>query len=239
MTTPTPHISAGPDDFADVCLLPGDPLRARYVAERFLDDADLVTSVRNMEGYTGTYHGRRVSVMGTGMGIPSALIYTTELIREYGVTALIRIGSCGGIHPDLSVRDIVIAAGASTDSNVNRLRFGGFDFAAIADFGLTRSLVEVAEEREVPVTVGNVFSTDQFYHPQPEVFTLARRMGILAVEMETAGLYAVAAENGVRAAAILTVSDVVGSDEAMEAEAREASLDEMIAIALDTARRIE
>ena len=235
----TPHISAGPDDFADVCLVPGDPLRARYVAERFLDDADLVTSVRNMEGYTGTYHGRRVSVMGTGMGIPSALIYTTELIREYSVTALIRIGTCGGLHPDLSVRDIVIAAGASTDSNVNRVRFGGFDFAAIADFGLARLLVEVAKEREVPVTVGNVISTDQFYHPRPEIFELARRMGILAVEMETAGLYAVAAENGVRAAAILTVSDVVGSDEAMEAEGREASLDEMIAIALDTAQRIE
>ena len=142
---PTPHISAGPGDFSDVCLLPGDPLRARYVAEQFLDEATLVTSVRNMEGYTGTYRGRRVSVMGSGMGIPSILIYATELIREYGVTTLIRIGSCGGIHPDLAIRDIVIASGASTDSNANRLRFGGFDFAAIADFELTLTLVEVAE----------------------------------------------------------------------------------------------
>ena len=162
-----------------------------------------------------------------------------QLAGNVGVTALIRIGSSGGISPDLSVRDIVIAAGASTDSNANRVRFGGFDFAAVADFGLTRLLVEVAEEREVAVRVGSVLSTDHFYHPQPELHALARRMGILAVEMEAAGLYAVAAEHGVRAAAILTVSDVVGSDEAMEAEAGEASLDEMIAIALDTAQRIE
>ena len=232
---PTPHISAEPDDFSDVCLVPGDPLRARYVAEQFLDDATLVTSVRNMEGYTGTYRGRRISVMGSGMGMPSILIYATELIRQYGVTTLIRIGSCGGLHPDLSIRDIVIASGASTDSNANRLRFGGFDFAAIADFGLTRTLVEVAEEREVSVKVGNVLSSDQFYHPQPELFEVARHMGVLAVEMEAAGLFAVAAESGVRAAAILTVSDIMGSDEAMPAEDRQASLDEMIVIALESA----
>ncbi len=236
---PTPHISAKPGEFSDVCLLPGDPLRARYVAEQFLDDAALVTSVRNMEGYTGTYRGRRVSVMGSGMGMPSILIYATELIRQYGVTTLIRIGSCGGLHPDLSIRDIVIASGASTDSNANRLRFGGFDFAAIADFGLTRTLVEAAEEREVSVKVGNVLSSDQFYHPQPELFEVARRMGVLAVEMEAAGLYAVAAEHGVRAAAILTVSDIMGSDEAMPAEDRQTSLDEMITIALESAIRGE
>ncbi|MFV9673519.1 MAG: purine-nucleoside phosphorylase [Acidimicrobiia bacterium] len=236
---PTPHISAEPDDFSDICLLPGDPLRARYVAEQFLDGATLVTSVRNMEGYTGTYRGRRVSVMGSGMGMPSILIYATELIREYGVTTLIRIGSCGGIHPDLSIRDIVIASGASTDSNANRLRFGGFDFAAIADFDLTRALVEVAEEREVSLRVGNVLSSDQFYHPQPEIFEVARRMGVLAVEMESAGLYAVAAEHGVRAAAILTVSDILDSDEAMPSEDRQVSLDEMITIALESAVRAD
>ena len=234
---PTPHISAEPDDFSDICLLPGDPLRARYVAEKFLDDDVLVTSVRNMEGYTGTYRGRRVSVMGSGMGMPSILIYATELIREYGVTTLIRIGSCGGIQPDLSVRDLIIASGASTDSNANRLRSGGFDFAAIADFGLTRTLVEVAEERQTSVRVGNVLSSDQFYHPQPEMFEVAQRMGVLAVEMEAAGLFAVAAEHGVRAATILTVSDILGSDEAMPAEDRQTSLDEMIAIALGAAVR--
>jgi purine-nucleoside phosphorylase len=236
---PTPHISAGPGDFSNVCLLPGDPLRARYVAEQFLNEAALVTSVRNMEGYTGTYRGRRVSVMGSGMGIPSILIYATELIREYGVTTLIRIGSCGGIHPDLAIRDIVIASGASTDSNANRLRFGGFDFAAIADFGLTRTLVKVAEERGAPVNVGNVLSSDQFYHPRPEVFEVAQRMGLLAAEMEAAGLYAVAAEHGVRAAAILTVSDILGSDEEMPSQDRQTSLDEMITIALESAVRTE
>ncbi|MCJ7779355.1 MAG: purine-nucleoside phosphorylase [Acidimicrobiia bacterium] len=236
---PTPHISAGSADFSDVCLLPGDPLRARYVAEHFLDDATLVTSVRNMEGYTGTYRGRRVSAMGSGMGIPSILIYATELIREYGVTTLIRIGSCGGIQADLSIRDVIIASGASTDSNANRLRFGGYDFAAIADFGLIRTLVEVAEERKVSVRIGNILSSDQFYHPRPEILELARRMGLLAVEMETAGLYAVAAEHGVRAATILSVTDVLGSDDEMAAEDRQTSLDEMIIIALEATVHIE
>ena len=235
----TPHISAGRDEFSDVCLLPGDPLRARYVAKQFLDDAELVTSVRNMEGYTGVYRGRRVSVMGSGMGMPSILIYATELIREYGVSSLIRIGSCGGLHPDMSIRDVVIASGASTDSNANRLRFGGFDFAAIADFDLTRGLVEVAEEREAAFTVGNVLSSDQFYHPRSDVFEVAQRMGILAVEMEAAGLYAAAAEHGVRAAAILTVSDILGSDVKMPAEDRQTSLDEMITIALEAASQID
>ena len=235
---PTPHISAESGDFADVCLLPGDPLRARYVAEQYLDDAKLVTSVRNMEGYTGTYHDRQISVMGTGMGLPSILIYATELIRDYGVTTLIRIGSCGGIQPDLSMLDVVIAAGASTDSNVNRLRFGGFDFAAIADFGLVRTLVEVAEERETPVRVGNIISSDQFYHPQPEIFALARRLGVLAAEMEAAGLYAVAAERGARAAAILTVTDMSGGEEGLAAEDRQTSLDEMITIALEATLRV-
>ncbi len=235
---PTPHIAAAPGDFADVCLLPGDPLRARYVAERFLDDAAMVTSIRNMEGYTGTYQGERLSVMGTGMGIPSALIYATELIREYGVTALIRIGSCGAIQRDLSIRDVVIAAGASTNSAVNRLRFGGFDFAAVADFGLTRTLVEVAEERGVPVRVGNIFSSDLFYPPQPEIYALARRMGLLAAEMETAGLFGVAAEHGVRAAAIMTVVDLIGTEEKMAAEDRQTSLDEMITLTLEATLRI-
>lgn len=236
---PTPHISAEPGDFSDICLLPGDPLRARYVADQFLDEATVVTSVRNMEGYTGMYRGRQVSVMGSGMGMPSILIYATELIREYGVTTLIRIGSCGGIQPDLSIRDIVVASGASTDSNANRLRFGGFDYAAIADFDLTRTLVEVAEEREIPLRVGGVLSSDQFYHPQPELFEVARSMGVLAVEMEAAGLFAAAAEHGVRAAAILTVSDILGSDEAMPSEDRQSSLDEMIVIALDSAVKVD
>ncbi len=234
----TPHISANPGDFSDVCLLPGDPLRARHIAERLLDDAREVTAVRNMGGYTGTYGGRSISVMGTGMGVPSALIYATELIREYGVTTLIRIGSCGGIDPGLSVGDLVIASGASTDSRVNRVRFGGYDYAAIADFELTRSLVDTASERGLNVRVGSVLTSDQFYHPQPDIFELCKRMGILAVEMESAGLFAVAAEHGVRAATILTVSDVLDSDEAMPPEARERSLDDMIMVALNVASSI-
>jgi purine-nucleoside phosphorylase len=234
---PTPHISAEPGDFADVCLLPGDPLRARYVAEEFLDSPTLVTSVRNMEGYTGTYRGGQVSVMGTGMGIPSASIYATELIREYGVTSLIRIGSCGGTHPDLSLRDVVVASGASTDSGVNRLRFGGFDLAATADFGLTRDLVDAAVERGIVVRVGNIFSSDLFYHPRPEIFDLAKRTGHLAVEMEAAGLFGVAAEHGVRAAALMTVTDLIGGDEELAASERQSSLDEMITIALEVAIR--
>lgn len=234
----TPHIAAPPGGFSDVCLLPGDPLRARYVAERFLDAAALITSVRNMEGYTGTYRGRRVSVMGTGMGIPSTLIYATELIRDYGVTSLVRVGSAGGIARDLEIRDLVIAAGASTDSNANRVRFGGFDFAAIADFGLTRLLVETAEERQAVARVGNILSSDQFYHPQPDFLALARRMGILAVEMEAAGLFAVAAEHDVRAAAILAVTDMVERDEGLSPAEREQTLDEMIEIALEAAAKI-
>jgi purine-nucleoside phosphorylase len=245
---PTPHISAQPGDFADVCLLPGDPLRARYTAERYLEAPSLVTAVRNMEGYTGTYQGRRVSVMGTGMGIPSASIYATELIREYGVTTLIRIGTCGAIQPGLGMRELVVAAGASTVSNVNRLRFGGFDFAAVADFGVTRTLVEVAEERGVAVRVGNILSSDLFYlPPDTPVFALARRMGLLAVEMEAAGLFGVAAEHGARAGAILAVVDIPAAIAAIEgkgvgvglsADERQTALDELIIVALDAARRL-
>jgi purine-nucleoside phosphorylase len=243
---PTPHISAQAGDFAEVCLLPGDPARARYVAERHLNGARQVTAVRNMEGYTGTHQGHRVSVMGTGMGIPSVSIYATELIREYGVAVLIRLGSCGAIQPDLDMRDLVIASGASTDSNVNRLRFGGFDFAAVADFTVTRALVEAAEERGVPVRVGNILSSDLFYQPpDTQVFALARRLGLLVVEMETAGLFGVAAENRARAGSILTVVDIPaasvegkGRQVGLTAEERQTSLDSMIAVALDAIHRL-
>jgi purine-nucleoside phosphorylase len=202
-----------------------------------------------MEGYTGTYQGTPISVIGTGMGIPSASIYATELIRQYNVTTLIRIGTCGGIHPDLRIRDLVIALGACTDSNVNRLRFGGFDFAAVADFDLTRALVDAAGERGTRVRVGNILSSDLFYHPPgTDIFTLARRMGLLAVEMEAAGLYGIAAEHGARAAAIMAVSGIpqavaeaeggVDHHDFLTAEERETSLDEMITIALEAAVRI-
>ncbi|MBA2336294.1 MAG: DeoD-type purine-nucleoside phosphorylase, partial [Acidimicrobiia bacterium] len=161
----TPHISAEPGAFAEVCLMPGDPLRAKHIAETFFDDPVQVTAVRNMFGYTGTYRDIAVSVMGSGMGIPSASIYAKELITEYGVTKLIRVGSAGGIAADVGLRDVVIAMGACTDSGVNRTRFRGLDYAAIADHGLLRRAVDAAEARGETVRVGNVFSADLFYHP--------------------------------------------------------------------------
>jgi purine-nucleoside phosphorylase len=233
---PTPHISAEKGDFAPTILLPGDPLRAQHIAENFLDDPRQVTAVRNMLGYTGTYRGIPVSVMGTGMGIPSASIYATELVTEYGVERLIRVGSCGGILPSVKIRDVILAIGACTDSGVNRVRYGGYDFAATADFALLRAAAEAAEAKGVPVKVGNVHSADLFYNPDPEAFDRMEAMGVLAVEMEAAGLYGVAAEKGARALTILTVSDHVRTGEATSSEERQQTFNEMVDIALETVR---
>ncbi len=231
----TPHINAEPGDFAESILLPGDPLRAQYVAENFLTDARLVTSVRNILGYTGTYEGVEVSVMGTGMGVPSASIYATELIQEYGVKKLIRIGSCGAMRSDVAIRDIVIAMGACTDSNVNRARYGGYDFAAIADFDLLRACVDVASGYDHPVHVGNICTADLFYHPDNAGrMEFNQRMGILAVEMEAAGLYGLAAEFGAKALALMTVSDHVLTQEATSAEERQTTFNEMAEMGLKT-----
>jgi purine-nucleoside phosphorylase len=234
----TPHISADPGEFAESVLLPGDPLRAQHIAENFLDDAQQVTAVRNILGFTGTYQGYPVSVMGTGMGIPSASIYATELIQEYGVKNLIRIGSCGALSNEVAIRDIVIAMGACTDSSVNRARFGGYDFAAIADYELLRATVDAARTSEHPVRVGNIYTTDLFYHPDESWIDLTQKMGILAVEMETAGLYGLAAQYGARAVALMTVSDHVLTHEATSAEERQSTFDEMVTIALDTVTTI-
>ncbi len=218
---PTPHISAPAGDFAEAVLLPGDPLRAAHIAEHFLDNTRQVTAVRNMLGFTGTYQGMPVSVMGTGMGIPSASIYITELIAEYGVKRLVRVGSCGAIATELELRDIVVAIGACTDSGVNRARYQGWDFAATADFGLARAAVDAAASSEIPVRVGNVHSADLFYNPVGNAFDVMERMGVLAVEMEAAGLYGAAAEKGARALAILTVSDHIRTGAVTTAEERE------------------
>ncbi|CAN5707307.1 purine-nucleoside phosphorylase [soil metagenome] len=231
---PTPHISAADGDFAPVCLMPGDPRRARYIADTFLTDARMVTDVRNMEGFTGTYEGRPVSVMAHGMGVPSVSIYANELVREYGVQTLIRIGSCGSIRADLALRSVVVALGASTDSNVNRVRFGGHDLAAVADFDLARAAVDAAAALSVPVRVGTVFTSDLFYAPDPAVNDLAARRGALAVEMEAAGLYGVAAEHGVRALTLLTVSDHLLDDAHLSSDERQRSFDDMVRIALAT-----
>jgi purine-nucleoside phosphorylase len=231
----TPHISAEPGEFAETVLLPGDPLRAQHVAETYLTDAKRVTAVRNMLGFTGSYRDVPVSVMGTGMGVPSASIYGTELVETYGVKNLIRIGSCGALSHDVAVRDIVIAMGACTDSMVNRSRFGGNDFAAIADYSLLRACVDVAGASGRKVHVGNVYTADLFYHPDGLAhFDLPQRMGVLAVEMEAAGLYGLAAQYGARALAVLTVSDHVLTGEETSSEERQTTFNEMVQIALDT-----
>jgi purine-nucleoside phosphorylase len=236
MPTPTPHIAADKGDFAPSILLPGDPLRAAHIADNFLDDVELVNEVRNMLGFTGTYEGIPISVMGTGMGIPSASIYATELVNEYGVERLIRVGSCGAVSRTVAVRDIILAIGACTDSLVNRARYGGLDFAATADFWLLRAAAQAAEDRGIEVKVGNVHSTDLFYNPDPDAFTRMEEMGVLAVEMEAAGLYGVAAEHGGRALTICTVSDHVITGEWVSSEERQTSFNEMVEIALDAVR---
>lgn len=230
---PTPHISAEPGDFAEAILLPGDPLRAAYIAENFLNDSRRVTAVRNMLGFTGSYEGMPVSVMGTGMGIPSASIYVSELIDEYDVRRLVRVGSCGGIAPDVAVRDVIVAVGASTDSAVNRARYGGWDYSATADFELARTAVEAAGRLGVPVRAGNIHSADLFYNPNEAAFDVMERMGVLAVEMEAAGMYGAAAERGARALTILTVSDHVRTHESTSSEERERSFDDMVRVALE------
>ncbi|MCP3143514.1 purine-nucleoside phosphorylase [Pyxidicoccus xibeiensis] len=231
----TPHISAAPGDFADVVLMPGDPLRARYISERFLEEARGVTSVRNMYGFTGTYRGRRLSVMGHGMGVPSISIYATELIKTYGARVLIRVGSCGALRQDVKLRDVIVATAAGTDSKVNRMRLMDHDFPAAADFTLARRAVEAAERRGRPVRAGSVFTSDLFYHPQEGLNATLARLGILAIEMEVAGLYGVAAELNARALALLTVSDHLLSGEHLTPQERQTSFDEMIELALDVA----
>jgi purine-nucleoside phosphorylase len=232
----TPHINASPGDFAETVLMPGDPLRAKHIAEGFLDDVRQVTDVRNMLGFTGTTGGRPVSVMAHGMGIPSASIYFTELFKDFGVKRIIRVGSCGTVVKNVAVRDLVIAMGASTDSSVNRARFGGYDLAPLASFDLLRVAVRVAEARELPYHVGNIFSADLFYAADPGQFDLMEKYGILGVEMETAGLYTLAAEYHAEALSICTVSDNIRTGEALTPAERQTTFDQMIELALETVR---
>ncbi len=230
---PTPHIAAQPGDFAETVLMPGDPLRARMLADTYLSEVVQVNGVRNMLGYTGFYQGQRVSVMGSGMGIPSLSIYAHELFSQYGVQRIVRVGSCGATQPHVKVRDLVIGMGASTDSVVNRKRLGGFDFAAIADYRLLERVVQTADARGQAVHVGNVFSADLFYEPDPVLFERMTRMGILAVEMEAAGLYGVAAELGKQALTVLTVSDHILTGEKLSAEQRQEDFHDMLRLTLD------
>ena len=230
----TPHINAEMGDFADVVLMPGDPIRAKYIAETFLDDVVQVCDVRNMFGYTGTYKGRKISVMGHGMGIPSCSIYRTELVKDFGVKKVIRVGSCGAVNEDIKVRDVVIGMGACTDSKVNRIRFKDHDFAAIADYEMVRNAELAAQARGIDVKVGNLFSAELFYTPDPSMFDLMDKYGIVGVEMEAAGMYGVAAEYGAKALAICTVSDHIKTGEQTTSDERATTFDEMMLIALDS-----
>ena len=229
----TKHMNAAPGDFAETVLMPGDPLRAQYIADTYLDGARRVTDVRNMWGFTGEYKGHPVSVMAHGMGIPSASIYCTELITEYGVRRVVRVGSCGTSHPDVKLRDVVIGMGASTDSNVNRIRFGGYDLAALASFDLVKKAVRAAEQQNVRYHVGNMFSGDLFYTPDTDLFATMAAYNIYGIEMEAAGIYPIAAENGAEALAICTVSDDIPSGKALTSDERQTTFDEMIMVALE------
>ena len=229
----TPHIAAEKGDIAERILLPGDPLRAKYIAETFLENPKQYTSVRNILGFTGTYKGVPVSVQGTGMGIPSISIYTHELIHEFGCKKLIRVGTCGGMHPDVKLRDVLIAQGASTDSSIIRNIFGPVTFAPLANFDLLSKAVNNTKKLNLNATVGNILSADRFYDDEIDSEKL-RKYGVLAVEMEAAALYTLAAEAHVQALALFTVSDHLLTGEACTAEERQTSFNDMIKIALET-----
>jgi len=231
----TPHIGAEKGDIAERILLPGDPLRAKFIAENFLDNPKQYTSVRNILGYTGTYKGVPVSVQGTGMGIPSISIYVHELIHSFGCKKLFRVGTCGGMHPDVKLRDVLIAQGASTDSSIIKNIFGGsINYAPLADFELLEKAVTNTRKLNLHAKVGNIISVDRFYDDDIDNDKL-RRYGILAVEMEAAALYTLAAEAHVQALALFTVSDHLLTGEACTAEERQTTFNDMIKIALETA----
>ncbi|MFC0180930.1 purine-nucleoside phosphorylase [Thorsellia kenyensis] len=230
----TAHINANRGDFAPVVLMPGDPLRAKHIADNFLTNPKQVNDVRGMLGFTGTYKNIPVSVMGHGMGIPSCSIYAKELITEFDVKQIIRVGSCGAVRDDVNIRDVIIGLGACTDSKVNRMRFKDHDFAAIADFEMVQNAVTAAKSKNIPVKVGNIFSADLFYSPDFDMFHVMKKYGILGVEMEAAGIYAVAAEYGARAMTILTVSDHILRGEETTSLERQITFNDMIEIALES-----
>lgn len=229
------HIGAKPGQIAERVLLPGDPLRAKWIAETFLEDATCYSTVRNMLGFTGRYHGTEISVQGSGMGMPSCSIYAHELINEYGVRSLIRVGTCGALTDRLNVRDVIAANGSCTDSAMNRARFDNLiDYAPVADFFLLRSAVDAAERRSIPLHIGPVLAADAFYTDRPDLYDRLAEYGVLAVEMETAALYTIAARFDARALTLLTVSDHLKSGDHASADEREQTFREMVEIALDT-----
>ncbi len=226
------HIGAEPGAVAPYVLMPGDPLRAKWITETFLQDAKCYSEVRGMYGFTGTYQGQRVSVQGSGMGLPSMSIYATELFAEYDVQAIVRVGSCGALSPDLALRDLVIASGACTDSSMNQIRFEGLDYAPVADFALLRDAAAAATDLPVTARVGLIFSSDSFYHPRPELTTRLADYGVLAIEMEASALYTLAAKYGRRALAICTVADHIVTGEETTAAERQETFGHMVEVAL-------
>lgn len=227
------HIGAKEGDIVSTVLLPGDPLRAKYIAENFLSKVFCYNEIRGMYGYTGTYKGKKVSVQGTGMGIPSISIYVNELISSYQVKNLIRIGSCGSMQSDIKIRDVLLVMSASTDSNINKVRFNGMDYAPTANFNLLKKAYDIATKKDIKVKVGNVLTTDSFYHDDPDSWKHWADYGVLAVEMETAVLYTLATKFKVNALSILTVSDSLVTREETTSEERQKTFNQMVEIALE------
>lgn len=229
------HIKAKQGDIAETVLLPGDPLRAKWIAETFLNNIYCYNDVRGMLGFTGTYQNKKISVQGTGMGIPSALIYCHELINDYGVKNLIRVGSAGSYQKEIKIRDIIIAMAASTNSGLNTIRFNGADYAATASFDLFTKAVTIAKQKNIKVKAGNILSSDEFYTDDFNDYKKWADYGVLCVEMETNGLYTVAAKHKVNALSILTISDSLVTGETTSSKERQQTFKEMIEIAIELA----
>jgi purine-nucleoside phosphorylase len=227
------HITAEKGQIAESILLPGDPLRAQFIAENFLENPVQFNKVRNMFGFTGTYKGERVSVMGTGMGMPSLSIYVNELIRDYGCRKLVRVGTCGGLKAEVRVRDLILGISTSTDSAINQVRFNGMDYAPAPSFPLLLKAYNAAVARGMPVHVGKILSSDSFYTEDPEQWKLWAKFGVIGVEMEAAELYTLAAKYGVEALCVLTVSDHLVTGEATTSAERETTFKSMLEVGLE------
>jgi purine-nucleoside phosphorylase len=229
------HIQAKKGEIADTVLMPGDPLRAKWIAETFLEDSFCYNQIRGMLGYTGNFNGQRISVQGSGMGMPSAMIYLHELIKDYGVKNVIRVGSAGSYQEDIQLNDIVLAMAASTTSGINNSRFVNSDYSPTANFDLFIKAVNYAQQHNIPIKAGNVLSSDEFYEDDPKAYKHWAEYGILCVEMEAAGIYTIAAKYKVKALTVLTISDSLITGEQLSAEARETSFQQMVEIALAAA----
>lgn len=234
----TPHINANKGDFAETILMPGDPLRAKFIAQTYLTNVKQVCDVRNMLGFTGEYKGTPISVMPHGMGTPSVAIYANELIHDFGATKLIRVGSCGAVSNDVSLRDIIVPTAASTGNAMNRARFAGYDYAAAPDFEMLRTCWQVAEAKSLDICYGNIFTNDFFYEDPDTLMPALQKMNILALDMETAALFTIAAQNRIKALSMLTVSDHMINGGEMSPKERETSFNNMLELALETAIKI-